>query len=978
MPSQIIDSDQLEAVRADGYSAHAYLAFISNTIVFQAEVDTTPTGNVFGEVTFTNVTTGSFSDIREGQILIFSTSLSNYVDVAASDRYRVRKAPTSSIVYINEASIALNPGDVITILNSYDIRERARRLSYVDFDLSFEDLGAVFTEIDSAYGAVTTDSTFILTLAPLAIAMADGDSVPDGNYEWEFDQTPSYITGSSTDREIEVELPVAAEWGRLTVTTANGIISWFAFSLHFGDPNTDARFLMTHDPITIEASVFPTNTGYNASLDVFDNFTLSDVLDRTRCAVIVDEHYTADDDTNLGTVRFVGYVLKDASTTRGDEKYGQVKSNSIELRGLYALAGELPMSPIAVRDVNPPTQWDEIAKPTTERIIAHVLMHYSTVANLCAIVFPGFAASPDKWYASNFDIVDTSLMDAVATIGSEINGDLVSDAAGGFVFERNASFLTTDERNDLDTVIPDDMNTGDQFELQLTREHKPRVGKVEMGARVFFSNGMPSVGYTALAPAVAYGEGQERVQIPNALLPADDMDNAGTNAGLRAAYWYAFRNNLITINGSLAGAWGWASPSQAQWWPFDIAVSDTTRGVTITSDTRWLLGSIRTVINGNGTIDTQASWIPETTPGRALILVAPVPSVINTELPILPVRSAYGAFPPKASINYTSVDPTNKQRRDPFSGWQTTPWPTREAAAAALKQPTPGSAIVQVSFRNPSAVNTGFITTLGADYALHFSGYAQISTDEWQYNGNFLASDESFFPVVGIEYGTWVLGSGWLYTDALKLGFYRRSVNIQRTIASSTLTYISFLYDWTSGTTFDDHLAIGIAYNALLPLYSANNTAITNGTNKTAAWSGVQAGVTAIIFLTNANVSFANAYSGFARQISFVVRGTGTNPFDGTVPTALYSDSFYTWQLDADGNPINVTPNTAGGVRIDNNGITVFPPFNTNHEYDASLSDFNGTGGTGSVLAIKFLDGTYTDNESKLLTTTIRGTGAGQ
>lgn len=92
----------------------------------------------------------------------------------------------------------------------------------------------------------------------------------------------------------------------------------------------------------------------------------------------------------------------------------------------------------------------------------------------------------------------------------------------------------------------------------------------------------------------------------------------------------------------------------------------------------------------------------------------------------------------------------------------------------------------------------------------------------------------------------------------------------------------------------------------------------------------------------------------------------------------LYGDAFYTYGKDpVSGSPINITPNTAGGARIDNNAITIYPPFNPNGEYDVTLEDFNGTGGTGSVLALVFLDADYTDNDPNLLTFQICGTNAG-
>jgi hypothetical protein len=949
MPTPILNSDQLQAVRSDYYSGKGYLAVVSNSVVFQAEVASTPVGDVFGAIFFTNVSVGSWTDIREGQTVLISTTISNY-NVATGEVYRVRKPPTVSILYVNEMSISLNAGDIITVINSYLPQRRDRRLNYVDYDLPFQDLAPLITNMDSAYAALTEDSEAQFSFAPVGLAMADGATI--ASYAWDIPGAV-YNTGSASTQNVTVTIPETTEWGRLTVTDSNGVSTWFAFSLHIGDPNTDPRFILCHDPVTIEADI---PNGYNASTTAYANYTLTTVMDRTRVAVIVKETYGPEDDPDLGNVRFVGYTVKDSSTTRGDEKFGAKKSTSIEMRGFKAFTGQIPVFPIAVRDVDPPTEWDQMTKPTTERVISHLITRHSTLANLCSVDFPDFAADPDHWFGSNFDITDTSLMDAVRTVASEINGDLVSEAAGGFVFERDANFLDATGRNALPTVTPSAMNAGDRFELTLERTHEPRVGKVEMGARVFFSDGTPSVGYTAMAPAVAIGEGQERVQIPNALLPADDAANAPAAAARRSSYWYAFKNNLMLLNDTLTDGWGCISPSTAQWWPFEIEATDTTRGVVITTATRWLLLSMRTVINQNGTQDVGASWMPETTPGRALILVAVSPSVALTELPILPVRSAYPPYPPAASINYPTTDPTTRQHRDPFSGMQTTPWPTREAAQAAALQPTPGCATAYTNLRYASNVTMGFTTTLGAAYTLSLSGYGTVGTGAVSsVTYDFRISDYGFIPYAnGIfgDYAEYVPGEGWQQRAAVP----QPAILIKRDLSGQLVTQAEFFFNEVLNAY--SNVAINVRNYAANP---AQGSILATSTNKldTYTFSG----------LSSTGTLEFESYTAFdapnVRLYKMILTGAVTPP------NPRKGDWFYTWVEDDEGNPTDVQLNTTGGFYINNGPIAVVPPFNPNHEYSTTYI------GDGSPIIFRYEDADYSDNSSSAMHLRACGPGAG-
>jgi hypothetical protein len=966
MPSPILTTDRYNLVLSGGYRAREYIVVCSTDIVFQALISATPAASVFAQVSFDTVTVGAYTDIAVGQVVL----ISHDTNIRHATRYRVRKAPTSSVLYINETSDAILDGDTVWVINSYDVTEKRRKGPNIDWDKPPAPIAPMIKSadadvpLDAAYVKLTSDATATFDLSVVMQCLTK--DATEGTYQWTIPGA-TYLVGDATEPTIQIEVNTPYnEWARLDYEDSNGTPNYWVFTITAGDPYNPAHtfFRLCHEPVDPDADW---QTGYNASVNYWDGIT--DLLDLTRIVVVVDEMYN-DGAPDWSNIKFVGYFTEDASTIQGDETFGQLKDATINLSGFLSLAGTLEFSPIAVRHATSPATWDQIDTPTPARIAALVLMEYSTLLTVAPC---DFGVIDDTYFTGDFDVAPTSLMDAAQATFDEITSLLTQNAGGGLVLERNANFLSADDRNDLPDVTPVAITLGEGMRFTLKHVHKRQVGSVTVGYAVFNTTTETRYFLTASAPANGAGEGQEHREIQSQLLAANSVtDDAKTEAAERAGNWLEWLNPADTLTIDLDDGFGFISPSAAQWYTFDIPASDWIRGLGIDDTTRWLCMSISSRLNPDGTRTAQGVFRRETIGGRAKIDVSVVPSVTQTELPILPVRAVMGAFPPAPSINYNSTEPTNKQKRKPFDGWMGAPIKQSEAGLAAQNQPEPGTANMSppIRFNNPSNVTSTWITTLGEAYTIKLGGSGKLAENAWDFTHDFLAGmngwttynngfgNQSVYTAAGWEHG--VAGAQARITITTDFSLYTTPLAVSSVRVNRSLPV-------TNGNTNQQ--------NMYFPTYPGPSTfGGLEGTASSALTNAVYYPSSPISslafdllsdFLTN-GVAVPGAIE------SIVYRGSGTNPFTGAPGTLEeFGDAFYVWNQDDDGNPINIQLNPYGGLLLDNAAITVPPPFSPNHEYEIPFT------GTGSVLLARFEDADHSDNQNVILYLNIKGPGVG-
>jgi hypothetical protein len=938
MPSQIVTSDQYDIILSGGYRASEYLVVCPSDVVFAARLNATPPLDVISYITYDTVTVGALEDIKEGMTILVSHTDNTR---EAFFRGRIRKPPIDGVIYVNETGDAIVDNDYIFVLNTYDIVEKLRQPSYVDWDIPFRKIPPMVKDMQAAYCELTTAATATFTFEPTGQALTKSATI--ASYAWDIpDATYTVGSASTQDITIEVDTPYN-DWGRLEVTDSNGVTNWFAFTITAGDPNTDTDiFRLCHDPVDYSADL---DNGYTASVDYWDG--VDDLLDITRVAIVVDEAYN-DGDAELPNIRFVGYMMEDNGNVRGDETHGQLQNATINLSGFLQVAGEIVFYPTAITHTFTPTAWGQINTPTPTRIAAHVILEHSTLGNLAPI---DWGVIDDTYFTGDADVLSTSLMDAATETAKKINASFTQDGGGQLVFRRNANFLTTAERDALDTVTPDPITLGEGMSFSLRHVHKRSTSAVNVGFSVYSLLTFEHIQITARAPANGAGQGAKQDEISGQILaPTGDIQDALDEAEERTGNWLEYLNPADMLTVDIDDGFGFISPSNDQWYKFDIPAANLPRGVAISTSTRWLCISIAPKLNDRGGRDIQAVFRRETVGGNANIFVAVVPAQTDTELSVLPPLPSYGgAWSPSPSINYETTDPEDLQPFDADDMSQTSPLPAEQGATQAGGMPPPGCARAYTTFKYDTNITMGFVTVLNDPYTLTIEGSARIEVGgELEISalldlpGNDTGIDVQEDDEIAIEAdGEWCYGvftpeecndaDGDPTNDGGNQPEPHTGAPLENDYLGLLVARVGTTGDWT---------AIGV---------SGSFTAPTGGR---------------LYLIINDKTGFYGDNEG---SLTVTI---------GTPGNATYADAFYQWNLDQDGNPINVSLRT--GLLIDNAAIAVVPPFDPSHSYTISLGDFNGgTGGTGNAIQFRFDDTEYADNENKPFTLTACGAEAG-
>lgn len=956
----VFTETQVGTIRGRQYPDYAVI-FDPCTPVFRAKVASVPTGATYLEIVYDTVSLGAYTDIREGQTVVISATADHTAPIPGYKEMRVAGTPTSSLLPIGEVDLVLDTDYYITVLDTYKALPLPRQGQLIDGRLPYEGQVAEVTGIPSAQFVKSSGVgvfTYSATVTPL-----DGSTVTDT--AWEIPGAV-YLDGTDADLDIEIEMPADSHtWGRFTYTLSSGVTRWIAFQLV-----VSPILGSTLPTVTIEQPNITRNwRGHHATCRALGGVTIDEVMNGTRCVMVINSTF-AGGAVPIDPVQFVGYLVKEGGETASVTD----QSVSFELSSIWEKAGNLPMSHIAVRDMETPTKWDEINLPTPQKVVMHVLARYSTVLNLCCLSLDD---TGDTWYGDDWNLSSDSIADAVEGVLQEINAEITQTPAGALYLRRDLRCVDDDVRDAADVVWT--LTHRDLMAFQFNMRHEEQTGRVIIGVRSFRTDRSPSIGGRASAPAVILGTSPTTHTEPAQLMPADStplelfgdpLDASSTGlAQIRAGHIQAIQNTPYTTTSTAMPFLFWLTPNNFQWINISLAASLMTRGRAITG--RHLLTGLDVRLEYDLTTRTYHPAVsleltPETRGGAGRAVGELVPNAASLDWSVPPIQQPYtGDFGAPPDWNTADFPPFTRDNM----GNQGFPTPPDQNAEEATQSPTPGTRTFGISFAEDTPVAAGFLSILGEPYVFTIEGSAQIATDAWAYYGNFATSDEGFAPQPGVEYGTWAPG-GWQTTDALKPGAYRRSINIYRTFTSTNITHVSFVYDIEWGTYFNT-LAVTIFVNNTTDIYLGYAYDFPDGNNLVASWSGSMT-MDRILFLTNASVQATPDYDGYALQKSFIVRGTGTNPFTGATGLPLFGDGAgYTWNVDEEtGERINIQYDGSRGIRIQGSPIAAPPLYNASGHYT-----FEWTG-DGSIPSVVYIDDNYTDNQHVNLNVRIEGPNA--
>lgn len=916
-----VTSEQVDAIESGGYAGQVRFAVCPRVVVFQAEVDETITGSVFFSFGWDNATVGAYTDVNPGQT--FYITETDDPDELRTPLFqgRVTQSPSATVFYCNEASFNLLQGYIVTVMDAYEILQKPRSGALVDGYLTFQKVPPCIKNMEVFY-YVEDDTEGTFEFNPVGQAMEQGATID--SYHWTIPGAV-YDTGDADTQNIVVTVPAGHRWAFLDVTDSNDVVQRLIFEILVCDRDDTDFMFMAHDAVQLNSEL---ETGLNVSTTFFDG--VENLLNRTRCAILAFDDYR-DGTPGFSRIMFVGYIIQENTDVTGDERSSTLSQTQFELQSFAAIAAQLPVPSLAIRNVASPSAWEQINLPTTQRTAWHIIARYTTLGELCPI---DWLFTDSTWFGDEMDLEATTLLESVNRIAEEIQARLVFFPQGDAALEINANALSEADRNALPGLLASGSITNSHlFNYKLPVPYYRTVGQLQVGFASFQTGGAVAFKLDALAPAVAHGEGNETPIIPAQLLPSDlTQAESIEEAKRRIGDLFEYLNPPTVLPLTFHDGWRFLTVSSRVWLTFDLPATENTRGIPITGDERWLLLSLSMRWDPRGTWDITGTARKESFGGLAQVSATISPNTIETPVPVLPAQSDYDAYPPDGTLNYLTNDPAEAARQ-PYSGYtlsQFNPMPTEDAANSADNQPGPNCCIIRpaLNFKSSATRTTPRSTGVGELYAVTVKGFAQIATDGWQSHRNLVNAQDDFVPVS--PFGTWTSGTGFVPGNGSIPGpAFIRAVFIQQTIPATTLTSVKVTFTLTKGSYSAVTPVAAIFLNGSL-VASVNPADITDGVNKTLTWSGSMAGVTQIGLQITTSYQLSAVYSGDCAITSMDAAGSGTDPYTGEPGGNVFGDAFYQW-VGEDG-AAELYPSNRG-LRVNSAALSVPPEYNENHEY---------------------------------------------
>lgn len=636
------------------YAAAQYMCLGTNTTVLAARVNQATFGNSFAAITFDTVTTGAYTDVKEGMTVLISHTNDKR---AAYFVGRARTGTTSTSLKINETSVSPSDNDYIFVLNDYRIYHKLGRetggVYYKDYGLTFTELKPVIYNLQSAYAGIVSGSPvgYTVVFAALAIAATSGATI--STYAWTLPGGTTVTAGSTATANVTVRFDAAASeyWVKLLVTDSGGRTQTRYIPVFAVPADLSTTVVLGFKGAQLTGDI---DSGWSGNGEAFAN--VDTVLDNTLTVVFDVEYYNSVATNINGNVRFVGRFRKESNSTETDETYGQLSSTAFELEGVASQLGRISAPYITAQDSASPTTWDKVRKLTVWRAITYMLEH-STFHELHSLSFDSVS---NIFQAYQLEVDQGNVLDSVKSLAQAINANLEFAPTGEVRIARHACFLDSSARTALTTVAS--LTTLDCTRFNLEREHVETVGLVEAsgGTYAFTTMGIVGAAVTALlsiAPGTAQGNAEGTATLTRQILLSDSFKGtAQAELNLRTGNYYAQQNDEISLTVDLLDGYHFLIPSVSQWYKWTIAATDNLRGLVYTTDNRWLLKTIDiSHDNDTGTKAVTATFVSETTGVAGQTQTYPISSTTSPTLPDVPTLPGYPNYPPLPEIPFPTT-----------------------------------------------------------------------------------------------------------------------------------------------------------------------------------------------------------------------------------------------------------------------------------------------------------------------------------
>lgn len=699
-----ITSPQLAALRTPSEQGTSNVSFYSNRVVFAAQVNVAlDLVTNYASFTWASATVGAYTDVEVGQTILVSET--NDI-TQAQWRLRVRLAPGAHDMYVNETDAKIPTLSYFWVIDTFEVWDRLSRpdtstppVQFIDFDEAYETLLPSITGLKYQYAGVNggngSAGKLRITLNLVGVAMESGATISSMAVTPRSGQATlisgSYTGTTSISVVFDLDPSTMATWGEtwfvVTCTDSNGV----TLTRHSGVKITDD----SHPPDVGFENLDITDDvdrGWTARLPAFEG--VDDIFPWTLCVVWRSEEAYGGTVEALGAtsnIDFVGYLIKDSPQLQGDANYAVVSQTTFELSDVAARLSNIEMQLIAMFD-DVVVAWDHINNLTVRRGIWHVLTRHSTVAFLVDVSFD-LQLTDDSFL---FPFLSTQGQNSLAVcngIAAQVNAALEFGPDGAIEVNRDARFLSADQRDLLNTIATFQA-TGDVNDdctvISSQRTYEPRIGVVDANGVMSDPSGNPSV-FQSRAPGMAQGMAQGTYTLANQILVQSQTASVAQNElNQRGGNAYEVQNSQETLTLEFPDGYNLFVASRQQWYVLNIAATvvgpNGVGRIIYDTSVRWLLTQVHYVIDpAGGSRVPQCTFTIETPIGDIGYTVQIPPQASASPLPFSFVPPAFPALTLQPVLPAEGIDTPPPMALPTNAGVapQTLEWSGTQDSAAA-------------------------------------------------------------------------------------------------------------------------------------------------------------------------------------------------------------------------------------------------------------------------------------------------------
>lgn len=651
-----------------------------NTVKFAARVNQTTFATSFNSVTFDTVTTGAYTDVKVGWTVYLSHT-SNIEE--AFFRGRVRKTPTSSVLYINRTSVAVADNDYVWVIRDTALHEKLPYYDgttlYVDDDLSYTSLPPIVTNLPHAVaGKLGSGGNVDFVFAPTALACTSGASI--SSYAWDADGG-SFQAGSSSTQNVTIRFTTSG-WReiRLTVTDSDGRTNFFAISCAVYPEDYSSVVALD---LLCTGTRYEQNVGWTATLQAAAGSITATLLAETELIVVAEDVFNDVAGSILSNIKFVGRIRQDDTSINVGLSGRRIQISSetrLELESIGAQMGRLILPSMTLRDVTTVTAMGELTNLTLWRGMVFLSTLLTTLSNVASL---GYDSTNNDYAYPLFTAQDRSTESSLSDIAFTINAYLNYLPSGEIYTARHMHYLDASAKAAL--VNPASWTNRDYTgQASIKRERVQRVGRVIGFAGSYNTASGDIVTLRCKAPAEVPGQGEGRGQLNRQVLIANlSLTDAKAEVELRTGADLARQNLVTTLDvDHPSGYDNVLFPDVSQPYTWTIAASSNLAGFACDTSKLWWLQSVSVTYNvEKGYTTTKATYVEDVSSLNAQTISEIAPDDTPADVGSLPplLDFPFGMLPSLQFPDGTDIAPEDEQ---PF---------TADEVAPARKPPAPST-----------------------------------------------------------------------------------------------------------------------------------------------------------------------------------------------------------------------------------------------------------------------------------------------